>query len=127
MTEKETGGVRGLQFVKVEDYTTFVAEYAIEGHDLVFHFFLPPELIAQPGKLTSQYWKEIFPMVLEPIVFEIFKVQPPRVQAAYVSELDLNSWWLRAYGFADLLDPDALCSKFFERLDSALEANISTS
>jgi len=123
----DIGGIQGLHFTKVDGYTTFAAEYALEGDDIVFHFFLPPELeghLREPKVL--HYWKRVFPEVLEPVVYEIFKVQSPQVQAAYVGDFGVNSWWLRAHGFASRLDPDGFCTFFFEELDKALDASKKT-
>lgn len=120
----DIAGVQELHFTKINCYTTFAAEYAIEGDDLVFHFFLPPELeeqLREPHVL--KYWRRTFPTVFEPVVYTAFKVHPPRVQAAYVNDLGVNSWWFRAYGFANRLDPDGLCSFFLEELDKALDAS----
>lgn len=117
------GGITGLEFVKVEGYTTFRAEYTFEESDIVFHFFLPPEL--RPHEKSAQvhkYWTEVFPRVLEPVVYDVFKAQPPRLQAAYINDLDINSWWLRAYGFADQLEPAGLCALLFSTLDARLDA-----
>jgi len=116
------GGLQGLQFISVDSYTTFLAEYAFEDNDIIFHFFLPMDLAPQArAPATIRYWTELFPQVLEPVVFDVFKAQPPRVQAAYVNDCDLNSWWLRAYGFGALLEREALCSTLFDALDVALD------
>lgn len=123
LTDEPTTGVQGLQFTQVDSFTTFKAEYAFEGDDIVYHFFLSKE--DEPhwvNKGTRKYWLETFPKVLEPVVFQIFKVQPPRVKAAYVDDMGINSWWLKAYGFANSLDAEGLCSKLFETLDAALDA-----
>lgn len=117
-------GVQGLQFTKVSCYTTFTAEYAQEGEDLVFHFFLPPELeekTREPHVL--RYWRRTFPAIFEPVVYTAFRAEPPRVQAAYVSDFGVNSWWFRAYGFVNRLDPEGLCTHFLEELDKALDAS----
>lgn len=110
-----------LHFKKVSDYTTFTAEYAFDGNDIVFHFFLPPEREGS-GAGTKTYWLQVFPATLEPVVRASFRAGPPQLQAAYIDELGIDSWWLRAYGFARLLDPDLVCQSFLADLDAALEA-----
>ena len=120
--DEEPHGVPLLQFKKVTDYTTFTAEYAFDGRDIVFHFFLPPEM---EGKKNDTYWLQVFPATLDPVVREAFRAGPPQLQAAYVNDFGINSWWLRAYGFAGfarLLDPDLVCQSFLASLDAALEA-----
>lgn len=116
-----------LKFIKIEQYTTFRAEYAIDGDDLVFHFFLPPEMNDRMNSLpVRKYWLEEFPKVFEPVVFETFKAAPPRVQAKYISDMGLNSWWFRAFGFSKGLEPERLCGVFCESLDKGLDQLLST-
>ena len=123
----EIGGVEGLEFIKVTEYTTFSAEYAEDGNDLIFHFFLPEELkgIAHE-KAVKDYWETVFPTVLEPVATEVFRAGPPRLQATFITDYDLNSWWFRAKGFVESLDPDALCKKFLEKMDQGLDATKTT-
>ena len=115
-----------IQFIKVEEYTTFRAEFAFDGDDIVFHFFLPPELedLQKKGPSINQrvdkYWKDSFPRTLDVVARDFFKVEFPRLKAAYTEEL--QSWWLRAFGFSDGLDPEARCRMFIARLDQALDA-----
>jgi hypothetical protein len=120
-------GLPVLEFTKIEQFTTFRAEFAFDGDDIVFHFFLPPELVPHTNtREVRKYWLETFPKVFEPVVIDVFKVQPPRIQAKYISDMDLDSWWFRAFGFASTLSPDALCAKLCETLDQALEATKNT-
>jgi hypothetical protein len=115
-------GVAPVAFTPAPDYTTFRAEFALEGGDIIVHFFLPGDPDARAGAPT--YWTETFPAELERVAKEVFKADYPRLQAQHVSAQDLgiDSWWLRAFGFGHLLDPAALTLRFFERLDVALDA-----
>lgn len=121
-------GVQPLQFKKVEDYTTFLAEYAWDGDDLVFHFFRTPEMQGQAGPPAglsgTQYWRLVFPEVLDPVAREVFQAGPPRLRAAYTEEMD--SWWLRASNYGHLIDKDAFVSRFLAKLDQTLDTTSST-
>ncbi len=114
-----------VKFTPVNGYTTFRAEYAFEDGDIVFHFFVSDEIHYLPKKEVLQYWTESFPEALEQIAPAIFK-DKGRLQATYISDYGLNSWWLRAGGFASVVDPTALCEKFFDALDSCLDAEKNT-
>lgn len=118
-----TYGVDAFQFVKVEDNTTFRAEYGIkdEAH-LVFHFFGTEEANALPD--PWRYWKnEVFPAVLERVAMDHFQTGPPYLRAAFSDEL--CSWWLQCDGAANkTLDVDAYARKFLDKLDAALDAAI---
>lgn len=105
-----------LEFTKVDDYTTFNAEYAIDDQDLVFHFFVPESQQRNPS-----YWANTFPIALEAAAMETFKEGGPRVQASYIEDFELNSWWLKAKGFASVPDPQALITRFLDSLDSKLD------
>ncbi len=140
-------GLTKRTFTRVDDYTTFTAEYGIHDGDITVHFFLPrppkgalevatesatPEeveiaaaqaerskgLLQRDSKL-ARYWGEMFPAVLEPVVKDFFKAEPPRVQAAYTDEI--SSWWFKASGF-ETLDPNGLTREFLRKLDQALDA-----
>jgi hypothetical protein len=110
-------------FTKVKDYTTFEAEYALKGRDLVFHFFLPKELTPVEGArlppATVQYWTVAFAKALDSVARSHFEAQQPRLQAKYTEEL--HSWWLRAQGYDHLLDVPRFVASFFEKLDATLE------
>lgn len=107
-------GVKPLDFKKVQDYTTFDAEYAFDRNDIVFHFFPP-----HANEVTRQYWLSQFPAVLDKFAQKFWEVEYPRLMAAYTEEL--NSWWLRAFGFGNQGDPEARALKFIEQLDAELE------
>lgn len=111
--------VQAVNFLPVEDFTTFRAEYTLEGDDLVFHFF-------RPSGGTDEYWEGSFPEALEEVAKSVFHADYPRLEAQFISDFDLDSWWFRARGFAQSLDPDALAYAFLENLDVALDAENET-
>lgn len=112
--------VRPLEFVPVSAYTTFFAEYAILGEDIVFHFFRAPDA---PERFRSlAFWTESFPEVLAATAKQVFRSDYPQLQAEHVCDFGIDSWWLRAFGLAHIPDPRALVHRFFDALDSALEA-----
>jgi hypothetical protein len=100
-------------FKRVEDYTTFVAEYALKDNDIVVHFY--------PGE-NNKVWA-IFASHMDKVAQEHFSAMPPRLVAAFTEEM--NSWWLRARGFGHLLDLDAFMTKFFDALDASIEESFS--
>jgi len=106
-------GVAALQFTKVKDYTTFDAEHASDGSDLIFHFFRTEE------NSSDNYWKEIFPNALSEVAQAVFQAGYPRLRATYTREVD--SWWLRADGFADEGLPEERILHFYKKLDQALD------
>jgi len=110
--------VAPLAFIKSE-YTTFRAEFAIVDGDLVFHFFLSPE--AEKKTDVRKYWDQFFPAVLDPVAREVFKAEYPKLKAAKVADFNIDSWWLRAYGFGYVLDPHRLAYRFLDALDAGLE------
>lgn len=115
-----------LQFVVNDQHSTFIAEVAIVQDDLVFHFFLPKHLADLSGGSAEyqRYWKKVFPETLDAVAQEYFKAGPPRLRAAHVNELGIDSWWLRAYGFgAQVLDPDTFVQRFYAKLHGALESS----
>lgn len=118
--------VKGIEFVKISNYTTFSGEFALTQGDIVFHFFLSPELECWSAASQQRYWGEVFPKVLEPTAKASFNAEFPRLKAQHVYEPDMgiNSWWLRAYGFGHLLDPDKLVYRFLDALDAALDEAI---
>lgn len=107
-------GVLALQFEKVNDYTTFLAEHAFDGEDIVFHFFRSEE------NSTNKYWKEIFPEALSEVAQKVFQAGYPRLKAAWTEEQD--SWWMRANGFVNIGLPEERIKSFYSELDQALEA-----
>jgi hypothetical protein len=109
--------VEGLKYTPVKEYTTFTAEYTMLNGDIVIHFFLPEEV--DHLKNANTFWKTKFPEVLDFFSRSFWEADYPRLQAAYTPEL--NSWWMRCFGFANIGDPEARAKKFFEGLDAELE------
>jgi hypothetical protein len=107
-----------LTFIAIDGYTTFRAEFAITEGDLVFHFFVTDEV--QALQSPKKYWHELFPQALSDVADKHFNVTFPRLKAAYTPEQ--ASWWMRAVGFGKVLDPHRFSYKFFDALDSALDA-----
>ena len=116
-------GVAALQFVKVSDFTTFDAQFAITEGDIVVQFFFSPEIKAWAPQQQIAYWGKVFPSALEPAAKKTFNADFPRLKAQHIYEPDLgiNSWWFRAYGFGHLLDPHKLVYAFLEELDRGLD------
>jgi len=112
------GGVEPIPFKHIEDYTTFNAEWSEVDDDLVFHFFLTPEISARTG--WRKYWEVDFPTALDPAAQEVFQATFPRLQAQFVTEL--NSWWLRAFGFGRISNPEVYVDALLKELDKRLEA-----
>ena len=106
----ELDGVPVIKFTPCEEYTTFRAEYAIVDDALVFHFFVTAE---------HPQWPSYFPDVLSTVAQDYFNATYPRLTAAFTREL--NSWWFRANGFAEIGDPHLRAMRFYARLDAALE------
>ncbi len=112
-------------FTKVEDFTTFRGEFTWIDGDLVIHFFLTPEMLQlnrteEGGPQIKTYWLNTFPLALDRASKEYFLADSPRLQAKYTEEL--ASWYFRAQGYADRLDPDLFAETFFEHLDEVLES-----
>jgi len=120
-----------IKFKLVKDFTTFEAEYAITQKGIEVHFYLPSEVrpdTEKGEKLADgpvQHWWEgsdgAFPLMLTKVSMEHFQAEFPRLMAKYTDEL--YSWWFRANGFSNVIDPDALVLKFFDKLDNALDAH----
>jgi hypothetical protein len=114
-----------INFTEINDYTTFKAEYAFVGEDLVIHFFLTKEMTQtakndpKSAAAIESYWLTMFPRVLNDVGQEYFKAKAPRLQAKYTEEL--ASWWFKAQGYKARIDPDAFAEGFLEALDQALE------
>ena len=111
-------GVEAPNFMPINCYTTFRAEYAVMGDDLVFHFYATDEINKLPN--PWRYWKTAFPNALSKVAKEHFQSEAPRVRAAYTDEL--CSWWLRANGYEHVLDMDEYAVRFLEKLDQELES-----
>lgn len=114
-----------IDYTPVSDYTTFDAEFAWIDDNLVIHFFLTPEMKetnkTERAPEVKQYWLTTFPDVVDKTAQKFFIAGPPRLQMKYT--IELASWWFKAQGFADRLDPDAFALKFFEVLDQDLESS----
>jgi hypothetical protein len=111
-----------VQFIRVNDYTTFDCEFAILEGDIVFHFYVTEEVNQGPD--PRAYWLEVFPAVLSKVAQEYFGATFPQIKAAYTEEK--ASWWMRAYGFGLKLDPHKYSYRFLDKLDDALEARKTT-
>jgi len=110
-------GIAPPNFVRIEKYSSFVAEVAIIDDDFVFHFFLPKSGVAD----YVGYWEGSFPECLDEVARNYFKVSYPRLKAAHIKELGIDSWWMRAYGFAgNTLNPEGFVEKFYEKLHESL-------
>jgi hypothetical protein len=107
-------GIVPLQFVQVTDYTTFRAEYALDGDDFVLHFFKTPE-----HAKDVNYWLKGFPVALDAVAREHFQANQPRLVAAYTEEME--SWWMRAHNYANVIDKDGYIRRFLDKLDQTLD------
>ena len=114
-----------LTFIPINEYTTYRGEVAITEGDLVFHFFITEEANERSNPAPKLYWLEIFPSVLQDVSQHYFNAKFPRLKAAYTEEQ--ASWWLRAFGFGQVLDPHKFAYKFLEALDAALDRAITSS
>lgn len=114
-----------VKFERVDDYTTFLAEYAFVGGDIVLHFFPPREAYVQQGdraRVVNDYllwFQRRFPEILSPLAEQYFQATRPVLVAQYVPEM--TSWWMRCGGFALRLDPDQYIKRFLEQLDQQLD------
>lgn len=113
-------GAEAPEFTSVDLYTTFKAEYAVIGADLIFHFFATEEVNKLPD--PWRYWKRSFPDALQVVATEHFGSSYPRIKAAY-SE-DLASWWLRANGYEQIMDLNDYAKRFLAKLDAALDSAV---
>jgi hypothetical protein len=107
------------KFTKIEDFTSFLAEYAMIGSDLVMHFYGTEEHPNDGGAEGEQYWKVHFPSCLELVGQDHFQATKPRLIAKYTKEM--RSWFLKAQGYDHLTDIDEFVRKFCTKLDAALE------
>lgn len=114
-----------MQFTKVNEYTTFAAEYALKDDENIhMHFFLPKEMLdaassEKHSPAIKEYWTNIFPGILSASAEEYFGATKPRLQAKYTEEL--RSWWFLAQGYGDRIDFDKFVKLFLKKLDAALE------
>lgn len=107
------------RFTQVNDFTTFRAEYLIDGEDYVLHFFLSVEFERKTPAEQGQYWLRTFPTVLSDTAEAYFQASKPRVTAEYIEEV--TSWYMRCRNFAQRLGPDEFIQRFLEALDGGLE------
>lgn len=123
------GNVRDavVQFTPVKEFTTFLAEWTILDGAFVIHFFPPRERYVSNGRGGMQVhgeflvkWQRAFPTVLDRVAQDHFKATAPRLQAMYTAEM--FSWYFKAAGFADRIDPAGYLKLFFEKLDAGLDA-----
>lgn len=115
-----------VHFIPITEYTTFRADLAVTEGDLVFHFYVTPEVNGRASPSPQAYWLGntcIFANTLAVVAAEYFNAGYPRLKACYTEEF--ASWWLRAAGFGQKLDPHKFAYDFLERLDAALDAAIS--
>jgi hypothetical protein len=106
-----------LMFTHIDGYTTFRAEFAIVDGDIVYHFYVTEEV--QKLRDAHKYWDAVFPATLQTVAREYFNADYPRLQAQYVPEM--ASWWFRAKGFGQKLDPQRFSYRFFDTFDAALD------
>ena len=106
--------MRGVpDFIKVEDYTTFLAEYAMKDGDIVIHFY--------PTEQIQGVWTAEFAWVLDRVAQDHFRDTAPRLQAKFTEEM--NSWWFRARGYSHIIDLKSFMTQFFDKLDHDLESD----
>jgi hypothetical protein len=103
---------------KKHSYPTFLAEYDLQGNDLVVHFFLPTR------KVTEHYWKNLFAEALNEIGQEHFQATKPRLLARYTEEL--HSWWFKAQGYSHIINLDVYVTRFFEKLEERMAPALQT-
>lgn len=108
---------KGLE--KVEDYTTFLAEYVFYEGDMIVHFFQTKELARANPQKRDRYWLQLFPVALSDTAEDHFQATLPRIFAEYVPEM--TSWYFKARGFANKLDPKEFLYSFFGKLDTNLD------
>lgn len=112
------------KFTQEKGYTTFLAEYVLRDGDLVIHFFLPPDFKAPPA-IAQHYWEIQFARALDAVAQEVFQATAPRLQAKYTEEM--KSWWFRACNYDHIIDVAGFVRRFFDELDTALEAEMASS
>lgn len=122
VTDQSDMAASAIRFVQTELPPYLRAEVAVVGKDLVFHFFL-----LDPSKPLpcgySTFWEERFPIHLDAVARNHFRAEFPSLQAQRVNEFEIDSWWLRAFGYADAsIDMDAFIQKFYEKLLLALRS-----
>jgi hypothetical protein len=114
--EMSADGVRSA-IPKFSPYSgpMFRAEHAIIGKDLVYHFYVVEQ--EDPEALDS-WFRNTFAAALDAVAQEYFQAGQPRLQAKYTQEM--QSWWLRARGFGDGVDPEARVRGLYQKLEEHL-------
>lgn len=105
-----------MPFTKVEEYTTFSAEYSddTDSGDLTIHLYRPED-----APYSDAYFSGKFADVLSVVAIKVFGMQYPQLAAAWTPEVE--SWWLRARGVGLTGNSEMLCRHFFATLDVALD------
>jgi|SRR5688572_3118343 len=106
------------QFTQETQYTTFLAEYALQDGNIVIHFYMPADFKVHPQS-ARMYWETQFPKALDAVAQNVFQATAPRLQAKYTEEM--QSWWFRASRYDHIIDLPGFLRKFFDELDAALE------
>lgn len=115
-------GASPLQFAQTDLPPYLRAEVAVVGKDLVFHFFLLDPSKPLPGGYST-FWETLFPTHLDTVARAHFRAEFPSLQAQRVNEFEIDSWWLRAFGYADAsIDMPAFIQNFYDRLVRALQS-----
>ena len=113
------------KFTDVE-FPAFRGRYAFIEGNIVIHFFLPSgvgdlrKADATTQRRWEAYWLETFPARLDAVAKVHFQADKRRLAAKYTEEL--ASWWFRARGYGDSLNPKGLTESFLKKLDEALPA-----
>jgi len=115
-------GASALQFAETVLSPYLRVEVARVEKDLVFHFFLLDPKVELPGGYEG-FWENAFPTSLDATARAHFRAEYPTLQAQRVRDFDIDSWWFRAYGYADAsLDMVAFIQNFYDRLLTALRS-----
>jgi len=109
---------KAIEFL-IYDGMFFRAEYQLIDRNLVFHLFVRPEHVSDvPVQTLERWWLNDFAQHLDTVAQAYFDATAPRLQALYTQEV--ASWFLKAQGYGDLIDPLAFARGFLERLDGTL-------
>jgi hypothetical protein len=110
---------------KPVSFPEFRAQHAIIDGNIVIQFFLPEaagnleKADARTQQRWAAYWLEVFPSHLSRVAKAHFRADKPRLVAKYTE--DLRSWWFRAQGYGESLNPDGLVTEFYSKLVEALQ------
>jgi hypothetical protein len=109
-------GVPVVQFTKVTDYTTFTAEYSADSEtgDITYHLYRPED-----ASYSQAYFERQFADILSAAAVEFFRLEYPRLAAAWTPEA--NSWWLRARGVGLRGNSSMMSLHFFALLDKMVD------